>query len=142
MVDLFVDLNAQIGQFPHWLQYWLTWMQTTLILVPFFFWKYHEARIWILAQLLNFLLGGMVYAAEGLQITKLFGLGHIFWAAAYVYILLRLLKRQIDLTGKPFYRAWLYIALATLTISLPLDAYDLAQYALGTRQPMVEYYTN
>ena len=139
-MDLFTDMNAQIAQFPLWLQWWLTWMQTVLILLPFVFIKRREAQVLIVAQILNFAVGGWVYVVEGYQVTKLFGLGHVFWTVAYGYFLRRLWTGQADIQARPFYRAWLYTAMVTLTISLPVDAYDLAKYAGGMRAPMVEYY--
>ena len=139
-MDAITAMNEQIALFPLWLQYWLTWMQTILIVLPFIFIKRREAQVLIVAQVLNFIVGGIVYAAEGNQITKLFGLGHIFWAGAYAYFLFRLWTQTADLQSRPYYRAWVYTATITLTISLPLDAYDLAKYASGLRQPMVEYY--
>jgi len=139
-MDAITTMNEQISQFPAWLQYWLTWMQTILIVLPFVFIKRREAQILIVAQVLNFAVGGIVYTAEGNQITKLFGLGHLFWAGAYIYFLYRLWAQKVDLQSRPYYRAWFYTATLTLTISLPLDAYDLTKYAGGMRQPMVEYY--
>jgi hypothetical protein len=139
-MDAVTAMNEQIAQFPIWLQHWLTWMQIVLIVLPFLFIKHREAQVLIAAQVLNFAVGGVVYAMEENQITKLFGLGHIFWAGAYGYFLYRIWTRKADIQSRPYFRAWLYTAIITLTISLPFDAYDLAKYAGGMRQPMVEYY--
>lgn len=139
-VDIFNDMNAQIAQFPTWLQYWLTWMQTMLILMPFVFIKRREAQTLIAAQVLNFALGFYVYAAQGYMITKLFGLGHIFWAVTFAYIIHRIATGKAETQGRPYFRAWLYAASVTLAISLMFDTYDLIQYAGGVREPMVEYY--
>ncbi len=134
------DMMAQIEVFPVWLQWWLRWMQVVLILLPLVFIRYREAQLLIVAQVLNFIVGYAVFQWEGQQVTKLFGLGHVFWAVAYIVILLRWRRGAIDISGRPFYAAWLVVAMATLTVSLPLDAYDLYQYANGLRMPMSDYY--
>ena len=137
---MFNELNAQIAQFPQWLQWWLTWMQTLLILLPFFFIKRREAQVLIAAQVLNFALGFYIYTAQGNMITKLFGLGHVFWAFAFAYFVYRIFTSKAETDGRPYFRAWLYAATVTLAISLVFDTYDLIQYIGGTREPMVEYY--
>jgi len=139
-MDIFNEMNAQIAQFPIWLQWWLTWMQTLLILLPFLFIKRPEAQALIAAQVLNFALGFYVYVAQGYMITKLFGLGHIFWAVAFVYIVHRIFTGKAETEGRPYFRTWLYVASLTLAISLVFDTYDLIQYAGGMHDPMVEYY--
>lgn len=139
-MDMFNEMNAQIAQFPQWLQWWLTWMQTLLILLPFLFIKRREAQVLIAAQVLNFALGLYIYTAQGNLITKLFGLGHIFWAVAFAYFVHRIFTGKAETDGRPYFRTWLYAATATLAISLVFDTYDLIQYMTGTREPMVEYY--
>lgn len=139
-MDAFNDLNAQIAQFPEWLQWWLRWMQMVLIVLPFFFIKRIEAQILLIAQVLNFAVGGLVLYFSDNMVTKLFGLGHVFWAVVFGYWLLWLWRGQIDFNGRPWFRAWFFTALATLAISLPFDAYDLLIYAIGYREPVIAYY--
>jgi len=137
---MFNEMNAQIAQFLQWLQWWLTWMRTLLILLPFFFITRREAQVLIAAQVLNFALGFYIYTAQGNMITKLFGLGHVFWAFAFAYFVYRIFTSKAETDGRPYFRAWLYAATVTLAISLVFDTYDLIQYIGGTREPMVEYY--
>jgi len=139
-MDAFTSVNEQIAQFPMWLQWWLTWMQVTLIAIPFIFIKRREAQVLLIAQVGNFAVAFVVLYLQENKVTGLFGLGHIFWAVAYAFMLHRLWTGEADIQSRPFYRTWLYAAVATLTISLPLDAYDLAKYAGGVREPRVEYY--
>lgn len=138
------ELNEQIAQFPMWIQRWLIWMQFILIICPILFIKFREARAIVIAQLLNFALGAIVVVLQDYQVTKLFGLGHIFWAVAFVYILQRWKKGNVQLSGIGFYamayRVWLPVAMLTLAISLVFDSYDLVMYATGMRMPMIEYY--
>jgi hypothetical protein len=139
-MDTFNEMNAQVAQFPIWLQWWLTWMQTLLILLPFLFIMRREAQALLAAQVLNFALGFYIYSAQGNMVTKLFGLGHIFWAFALAYIIHRIITGKAETEGRPYFRAWLYTASVTLTISLVFDTYDIIQYVGGMRDPMVEYY--
>ncbi len=139
-MDAFNEMNAQIAQFPVWLQWWLTWMQTLLILLPFVFIKRREAQVLIVAQVLNFSVGFYIYTLQGNMITKLFGLGHIFWAVAFGYFLYRIYTGKAETDGRPYFRVWLYVATVTLATSLIFDVYDTIQYIGGTREPMVEYY--
>ncbi len=139
-MDTFNEMNAQIAQFPQWLQWWLTWMQTLLILLPVVFITRREAQVLVAAQVLNFSLGFYVYTAQGNMITKLFGLGHVFWAFAFAYFIHRIFTGKSETEGRPYFRAWLYTATVTLAISLVFDTYDFVQYMGGNREPMVEYY--
>ena len=75
---MFGDVMAQAEAFPQWLQWWLRWMQIMLILLPIFFIRYREAQILLWAQVMNFAVGAGVVLWEGGQVTKLFGLGHVF----------------------------------------------------------------
>ncbi len=138
------ELNEQIAQFPIWIQRWLLWMQTMLIVCPVLFFKFREAQAIIVAQILNFAVGAVVVVLQNYQVTKLFGLGHIFWAVAFVYILMRWKQGEVKLGGPGIYNLayslWLPVAMLTLAISLVFDSYDLAMYAGGLRMPMVEYY--
>lgn len=138
------ELNEQIAQFPEWIQRWLVWMQFVLIVCPILFFKFREAQVIIIAQLFNFAVGAIVVILQNYQVTKLFGLGHVFWAVAFVYILQRWKKEDLQLHGfglyAKAYRIWLPVATLTLAVSLVFDTYDLVMYATGMRMPMVEYY--
>jgi len=81
-----------------------------------------------------------VLSVQDYQITKLFGLGHVFWVLAYLAILARYLRKKIEFEGRALYSGWLLVAMLTMTVSLPLDAYDLFVYWQGMRLPIVEYY--
>lgn len=134
------EIFSQIELLPLPLRLWLNWMQFTLILAPLIFFKTREAQIILAMQLLNFSVGITIFLLQDGWITKLFGLGHVFWFVAYLWLGLRWFRNQISRNGQPFFRTWFYAAMLTLTISLPLDAYDLVLYFNGMTMPLVEYY--
>ncbi|PCJ24041.1 MAG: hypothetical protein COA96_10550 [SAR86 cluster bacterium] len=141
---MLAEINEQIAQFPTWIQRWLVWMQFILIVCPVLFIKFREAQALVVAQVFNFAVGAVVVILQNYQVTKLFGLGHVFWAVAFVYILRRWLKGKIKLQGFDAYNlayvVWLPTAMLTLVVSLVFDGYDLVAYANGLRMPLIEYY--
>ncbi|MGD1933734.1 MAG: hypothetical protein ACFB0Z_04355 [Candidatus Phaeomarinobacter sp.] len=124
-----LSLMAQMGDYipPH-VAPWLTWMQVVLILLPFLFVYYRAARMMILAQIVNFVIATIVFMAEGNQVTRLFGLGHIAW----VYPMI-LFYRDIRSDHWKPYRVYAAIAAATIAISLVMDVRDTALWIGGDR---------
>jgi hypothetical protein len=98
----------------------------------------------VIALLLNFAAGAIVVILQDYQVTKLFGLGHVFWAFAFVCILQRWQKGNVQFSKVGLYamayKGWLPLAILTLTTTLVFDSYDLVMYATGMRMTMVEYY--
>jgi len=124
-----LSLMAQMGDYipPH-VAPWLTWMQIVLIALPFVFIYYRAARMMILAQIVNFVIATIVFMAEGNQVTRLFGLGHIAW----VYPMI-LFYRDIRSDYRKPYRVYAAIAAATIAISLVMDVRDTALWIGGDR---------
>lgn len=124
-----LSLMAQMGQYiPDHVAPWVTWMQIVLIGLPFLFIYYRAARMMILAQIINFVIATIVFMAEGNQVTRLFGLGHIAW----VYPMW-LYTRDIRSEHWKPYRAYAAIAAVTIAISLVMDARDTALWLSGDR---------
>ena len=124
-----LTLMAEMGDhIPEHVAPWLTWMQIVLIAIPFIFIYYRAARMMILAQFVNFLIATIVFMAEGNQVTRLFGLGHIAW----VYPMILYYRDIRSDYWKP-YRVYAAIAAATIAISLVLDVRDVALWLGGDR---------
>lgn len=124
-----LTLMAEMGNYvPEHVAPWLTWMQIVLIALPFVFIYYRAARMMILAQLVNFLIATIVFMAEGNQVTRLFGLGHIAW----VYPMILYYKDIRSELWKP-YRVYAAIAAATIAVSLVMDVRDIALWISGDR---------
>ncbi|GAA6157172.1 hypothetical protein NBRC116588_26450 [Pyruvatibacter sp. HU-CL02332] len=125
-----LTLMAEMGDYiPEHVAPWLTWMQIVLIALPFVFIYYRAARMMILAQLVNFLIATVVFMAEGNQVTRLFGLGHVAW----VYPMILYYKDIHSEYWKP-YRVYAAIAAATIAISLVMDVRDVALWVGGDRE--------
>lgn len=126
MMDAGNYLPAHIGP-------WLIWMQMLLIVAPLLFIKFTGARLMLLAQLLNFTVAYAVFVWEGDQVTKLFGVGHVFWLIPLWYFLRDI--RAPHLTGiwGTTYRGYALLAAITITISLLFDIRDTAQWIMGDR---------
>jgi hypothetical protein len=118
-------------------------MQFILIVCPILFFSFEKHKR-VIAQLLNFAAGAIVVILQDYQATKLFGLGHVFWAFAFVCILKRWQKGNVQFSKVGLYamayKGWLPVAILTLTTTLVFDSYDLVMYATGMRMTMVEYY--
>jgi len=124
-----LSLMAKMGDYipPH-VAPWLTWMQVVLIALPLLFIYYRAARMMILAQVINFAIATIVFMAEGNQVTRLFGLGHIAW----VYPMI-LFYRDIHSELWTPYRVYAALAAATIAISLVMDVRDTALWIGGDR---------
>lgn len=107
---------------------WAQWMQFCLFLLPLLFVKYWPPRILIASQVVVTLVAWGVFAAEGNQVTRLFGVGHLVWIVPLV-LLVRAFPRE---ASKP-YRGFILVASATILISLVFDLRDLALWATGDR---------
>jgi|GEM_PF-979965 len=132
LLDAFAAMALMMPYFPPHVAPWLTWMQIVLIVLPFVFFRYRAARMMILAQILNFAIATAVFMAEGNQVTKLFGLGHIAW----VYPMILFYRDIRSELWKP-YRTYAAIAATTIAISLVLDARDTAQWIAGDRETVL-----
>lgn len=123
------NLMAKAGSYlpPH-VAPWAQWMQLTLFLLPVAFLKYWPPRILLLTQVANMVTAVGVFAWEGNQVTRLFGVGHVFWLIP-LYLLARDWSRQ----KSRLYRGFIAVAVATMTVSLIFDARDAALWLMGDR---------
>ena len=128
LLDALAALSQMMPYVPPHVAPWLTFMQVTLIVLPFAFFKYRAARMMILAQIVNFAIGITVFMAEGNQVTKLFGLGHVAW----IYPMW-LFARDVRTDLWTPYRVYAGIAALTIAISLVLDVRDTALWVAGDR---------
>ena len=87
----------------------------------------------MLAQVLNFSLAYLVFEWEQQKVTKLFGIGHIFWVWPAVLFYLDIQKRH----GSKPYLAFAGIALVTISISLVFDTRDTVLWMMGDRESIL-----
>ena len=77
--------------------------------------------------------GLMVWITKGSGFTRLIGLGHVLWIPLVIYVW--------SLLGTPedggLYGYWLRGLITINTVSLVVDAIDVARYLRGDRRPTV-----
>lgn len=105
-----------------WIGYWMNWMAVIPVFSIFFLKKHIPARLAFASIFLVFPIGVTAYKITGEIFSA--GIGHIIiWTPILVHIV-----RQYVLKGKvpakSFYGVWLYLFLATITISLVFDFRD------------------
>lgn len=124
------QLMQEAGNYlPEHVKPWTYWIQAILFVAPLLFIKHMTPRILILTQILNTFAAYLVFVWEGDQVTKLFGLGHLFWIWPAVYLYFDIRKKALS----RIYRAFAVLALLTISASLLLDIRDTAQWVLGER---------
>lgn len=124
----FQEMMAARDLLPQHLISWLVWIRITLIIGPFVFIRYAAARWMILAQVINFVIAYCVFVAEGNNITRLFGLGHLVWVFP-----LWMFLRDIRSSHWLGYRVYAALASITILISLVFDVVDISRWIAGER---------
>ncbi len=120
---------------PLWLQIWVYWMAgINLAAIPLLLIGRSTRKDAVVVAILNLgsaLLAGYIFDQHGW--IRLLGLGHlIFWTPLAIYLWRRLARGPVP---QP-YRAIMLALLATLLVSLPIDAVDAIRYLLGERAPI------
>ena len=127
-MDNFEAMMAAGDFLPAHVKPWAMWMQIALMLGPILFVRYAAAR-WLLgAQVVNFLIAYGVFVAEGNEVTRLFGLGHVAWILP-----LWLLARDTQTDKWLPYRIYAGVAALTICISLVFDVRDIYLWLEGDR---------
>ena len=119
-------------QLPEQIKLWTTWMQIVLFALPVLFIKYKPVRWLLLAQVGNIIIAYSVFVAEGFNVTRLFGVGHILWV-----IPLWVLAKDVISEKALLYRVFACVAVATMCISLVFDVRDIALWMLGDRESVL-----
>lgn len=89
-----------------------------------------EAQIALAAVSLALVAQALIYQRK--RFIRLLGVTHIVWVPMLVWMALRLATLPEEDIA---FHAWLVTLIATNTISLMIDAWDAARFALGERQP-------
>ncbi len=130
------QLMSEAGNYlPGHVKPWTYWLQGILLMAPLFFVRHHVApRLLLASQLLNGFVAYLVFVWEGGQVTKLFGIGHIFWVWPAYYLLRDCKSENLSLP----YRSFACAALLTITTSLILDLRDVTLWLAGDRGSVLE----
>lgn len=117
------------GMLPAHVQLWLVWLLAIgATSLAWSFWKV-EARYVALAFILTFaapLVVGQVSGPDAVLYATLSLFHVIFWTPALVLLILR----RANANFSSLYGVWLYLAMATMAISLVFDYRDVIAYLL------------
>ena len=113
---------------PTHVKYWTWWMQAILFFAPVVFIRHAPARWLILAQVINTVIAYCVFVAEGNQVTRIYGMGHLVWIFP-AWMLAVEIKSEKWLG----YRVFAALAVATIIISLGFDITDIIRWIMGDR---------
>ena len=127
----FIKFNKGILRLPLGVRVWLLVLITANLLVPLTLLPRIAAVVVIATFLASF--GLMVWITKVSGFTRLLGLGHVLWIPLVAY--------AWSLLGTPddsgVYGYWLRALITVNTVSLCLDAIDVARYLRGDRRQTV-----
>ncbi len=119
----------QVGKFiPAHVKPWMYWMQLMLFVGPVLFVGFASARYLLASQILNAITAFIVFSKEGATVSRLFGVGHVFWL-----IPLWFFAQDVRSDEWVVYRGYAALAAATIAISLIFDARDVFLWFRGDR---------
>ena len=128
-MDALNEMLAAGQYLPEHVVWWVTWMQVVLIFAPLLLVMYRTPRYLIAAQCLNFGIAYLVFVYEGNQVTRLYGLGHLFWIWPMIYFVKDIQSKDLNLV----YRIYAVLAALTIAIRLMFDIRDYLLWVLGDR---------
>ena len=118
-----------VGKFiPAHVKPWMYWMQLMLFVGPVLFVGFAGARYLLAAQALNAITGYIVFVKEGEKVSRLFGLGHVFWLAPLWFF-----AQDVRSDEWAVYRGYAALAALTIAISLVFDVRDVYLWLRGDR---------
>ncbi len=127
----FIKFNQGLLRYPLGVKVWMLVLMTANLFVPLFLLPRIAAVVVIATFLAGF--GLMVWITKVSGFTRLLGLGHVLWIPLVIY--------AWSLFGTPddsgVYGYWLRSLITVNTVSLFLDAFDVARYLRGDRRPIV-----
>lgn len=89
-----------------------------------------EAQVALGAVFVAVLAQGLIYQRK--RFVRILGATHILWVPMLLWMALRLNTLPAEQTA---YRTWLILLIVTNAVSLAIDAWDAARFALGERSP-------
>ena len=126
-----IEFNKGLLRYPLAVKVWMLVLITANFCVPLFLLPRIAAVVVIATFLASF--GLMAWIAKVSGFTRLLGLAHVLWIPLVIY--------AWSLLGTPddrgVYGYWLRSLIAVNTVSLFLDAFDVARYLRGDRRPII-----
>jgi len=114
---------------------WVGWVIALFavnFVVLLFYMATIEGRLVLAAALIAAIVQLIIFSRLGL--VRLLGIAHLPWLALVIWLAARLDGALPD----NFFGMWLLAVIALNTLSLLIDASDVARYAMGERDPQLE----
>ena len=131
MFKAFIGFNKGVLAMAKPWQAWMVLLVTVNMVSPFFFLEKPEAIVALAGFFTSFFIMIALFAKFGF--VRLLGLGHFPWLFTVPWLYLQLVQTT---ENGPFYY-WLFAVVVIDSISLVIDAVDVARYWIGERQPTI-----
>jgi hypothetical protein len=131
MLKAFIGFNKAILALPKPWQVWMVLLVSANIISPFFFLGTPEALVVVVSAVAGLSIMTVLFARFGY--VRLLGVGHLPWLFTVPWLGLQLSQ---TIESGPFYY-WLLSVIVLDSISLVIDAVDIARYWMGERQPTI-----
>ncbi len=131
MFKAFIGFNKAILAMPKPWQVWMVLLVSVNLVLPFFFLGTPEAIVVLVGVIASLFIMTTLFSKFGF--VRLLGLGHIPWLFTVPWLGLQLGQ---TMESCPFYY-WLLSVIILDSISLVIDAVDVARYWMGERQPTI-----
>jgi len=132
MFKILIGFNRGVLAMAKPWQFWMVLLVAANFVLPFFFLGTPEAIVVLAGAGVSLVIMLTLFAKLGY--VKLLGLGHIPWLFTVPWLWLQLGQ---TIESGPFYY-WLLAVVVLDSISLVIDAVDVARYWKGERQPTAD----
>ena len=131
MFKAFIGFNKGVLAMAKPWQAWMVLLVSVNMVLPLFFLGKPEAIVALVGVAVSMFIMVTLFAKFGF--VRLLGLGHFPWLFTVPWLGLQLVQ-TIEIG--PFYY-WLFAVVVIDSISLVIDAVDIARYWMGERQPTI-----
>ena len=128
----FIDFARTMLTLPgHW-RVWVVLLMMVNMIVPLFYVATMEGRVVLGAFLFGALFQVAIFSIKGF--VRLLGIGHIAWVPLVFWLWARI---ELAPTSG-FFTYWLIATILLNSLSLVIDAIDVARYVRGERKPQLQ----
>jgi len=132
MIKLINEFTIKLFSIPIGWRVWLCVLMFFNMVLPMVFINSLEARLTLLAFLISFVTGLILYKKQGF--TRLLGFMHWSWVPLLYFLCTALGATEAD----HLFGMWLRGLIILNGISLILDIIDILRYLMGDRKPLNE----
>lgn len=131
-----MSFEEALAQLPQWVQHWMNFIALVLALSTIVFLIFKTTR-WlgaymVVSTIALFLIMTWLYNQMGM--VRLLGIVHIvFWTPLVVYLWRRLRSNP----PQKYIALLMWLLLATLTVALVFDYYDVLRWVMGERASII-----